>query len=495
VVGVFDFGAEDGVPYMALELVDGKDLRTFLSEIPGGRLEPEAALLVASDVAMALAYAHAPDRNAHGIGLVHRDVTTSNILLGRTGEVKLADFGIAKALDGVDSKTSGEVRGKVQYMSPEQMRGEEVDGRADLFSLGVVLFELLTGVRPFDGAHDVETVTRVLADERRPIADLAPELSVEIIDVVDRLLKTEPSARFPDAEALIRALEVVGVNPKVRLKLAKEIERGVGGSATREHLLAPLATRADTSARSSPPPSPPNGATEASLRAADPSRAITREPATIAEAREGANENTRVERAPAVSAAATPPKPTARFGRLGSAILTIALAITGLGVGLYLGRAVEEAPPAPASMAHPEVAEELTRTKPQTAVAPAAEVPTMPAAAATVTTMESAVAPVEASGGPSEATVAAAPASTAVPPPAPADEAIQARPRELGRVRIAVVPWGKVWIDHRPAGRAPRTISVPPGEHVIQAGFERPMRTRHVRVRAGRTSRVEFMLE
>src|SRR5690606_5909610 len=115
----------------------------------------------------------------------------------------------------------------------------------------------------FDGAHDVETVTRVLSDEPRLIEDLAPELPAEIFALVHRLLENHPRDRFPDAETVIRALEAIGVNPKARLWLAREIERGVGGSATREHLVAPVGA-----AHPSPPPPPPSdAATAASLRA------------------------------------------------------------------------------------------------------------------------------------------------------------------------------------------------------------------------------------
>ena len=147
VVGVVDFGTVEGVHYMALELVDGIDLRSLLTSSPGEKLAPETTALIGLDLAYALEHAHAT--------LVHRDVSPSNILLSRSGEAKLADFGIAKSMDGASATASRSAQGKVPYMSPEHIRGEPVDGRTDLFSLGVVLFEALAGARPFDGAHDV----------------------------------------------------------------------------------------------------------------------------------------------------------------------------------------------------------------------------------------------------------------------------------------------------------------------------------------------------
>jgi hypothetical protein len=484
VVGVLDFGAEDGVPYMALELVDGKDLRSFLGELPSGRLPPEVALLVVSDIAMALAYAHAPlDPSGDAGGLVHRDVTTSNILLGRAGEVKLADFGIAKVKNGVEATTSGEVRGKIPYMSPEQMRGQPVDGRADLFSLGVVLFELLTGVRPFDGSHDVETMTRIVANERRAIDALAPELPSEVVAIVDRLLEPPPERRFPDAAALLLALEAAGVDPKSRRWLAAEVERRVGGSGAREHLLArvgaPDAEAATAVPRvRAPAPRPPDPTTVVPPSIAAEERTVE------AVARPNADEAATISSA----RSAMPSAPRPRGGRLGFAALAVALAIAGLGTGLLLGRGA----PAPSETPAPERAAPL-------AAAPAAD-PATGAAREILTEAIPAPSPSVARAPerspdpaptPSIADAAAAPEAHAEASDAP-DEPHRS---ETGRVRVTVVPWGRVWIDHRPAGRAPRTLSTSPGDHVVQAGFEHPMRTRRVRVRSGRTLSVEFELE
>ena len=163
--------------------VDGVDLRSFIKSAPDETLSPDQVSLIALDLAYALEHAHAT--------LVHRDISPSNILLSRSGEAKLADFGIAKALDNAKVTASRSAKGKIPYMAPEQMRGELVDGRADLFSLGVVMFEALAGRRPFDGAHDVETMQKVLDGDRPGMREVAPEVPAPLADLVESLLELD----------------------------------------------------------------------------------------------------------------------------------------------------------------------------------------------------------------------------------------------------------------------------------------------------------------
>ncbi len=230
IVGVIDFGEVGGVHYMTLELVDGVDLRSLLKSSPGEKLTPETVALIALDLAYALEHAHG--------SLVHRDISPSNILLSRTGEAKLADFGIAKAIDNAGVTASRSAKGKIPYMSPEHMRGEAVDGRADLFSLGVVLFEAAAGVRPFDGAHDVETMQKILEGERLSLADAAPEVPTPLIEVIERLIATDRDARTPSAAQLLEELATVAPPPRVRRELAATIEGHRGGPAARMHVRA-----------------------------------------------------------------------------------------------------------------------------------------------------------------------------------------------------------------------------------------------------------------
>ena len=230
IVGVIDFGEVDGVHYMTLELVDGVDLRSFLKSSPSGKLSPDAVALIGLDLAYALEHAHQ--------SLVHRDISPSNILLSRSGETKLADFGIAKAIDNANVTASRSAKGKIPYMSPEHMRGETTDARADLFSLGVVLFEAAAGVRPFDGAHDVETMQKILDGDRLSLEDVAPDVPAPLREVIERLIEVNPDARTTSAAQLIEELAVVAPPPEVRRELASTVEGHCGGPSARMHVRA-----------------------------------------------------------------------------------------------------------------------------------------------------------------------------------------------------------------------------------------------------------------
>ncbi|MEM6955893.1 MAG: protein kinase, partial [Myxococcota bacterium] len=230
IVGTIDYGAVDSVQYMALELVEGTDLRALLSHQPERRLPVPLVLLLAYDIAHALEYAHEP--RGGGDGIVHRDVTPSNILLSVEGAVKLADFGVAKSLGTATAMTAtGVMKGKMPYMPPEQMKGGEVDGRVDLFSLGVLMYEALAGRRPFTGAHDVEVMTRIISGDRPTLKSLMPHLDDALAAVVEDLLAIEPEARTPSAAALIDRLAPFVPPPSFRRDLAQLVRAAYGSEA------------------------------------------------------------------------------------------------------------------------------------------------------------------------------------------------------------------------------------------------------------------------
>jgi tetratricopeptide (TPR) repeat protein/tRNA A-37 threonylcarbamoyl transferase component Bud32 len=209
VVQVFDLGYADGRYFIAMEYVAGCDLATLLERAPPGGLEPGLAVFVTGEVAKALDYAHRRrDGERRPLGLVHRDVSPQNILVSFEGEVKLTDFGIAKAASVVEpTSDAGVVKGKYAYMSPEQAQGRAVDGRSDLFSLGLVLYELLSGDNPFyDEASVYETLARVRAGRVPPLGDRRPELPAELVAIVERALAPEPADRFEDAGSFYQAL-------------------------------------------------------------------------------------------------------------------------------------------------------------------------------------------------------------------------------------------------------------------------------------------------
>ncbi len=195
-VQVHDLAVADGVYFLRLDYVDGADLHALLA---GGLPSPGLALLIAEEVVLALAYLHAAtDDGGRPLGLVHRDVSPTNVLLSRAGEVKLSDFGVTKAtlLEGI---TQANVRkGKYAYMSPEQVGGEPLTARSDQFGLGVTLVELLLGERPYDGETPLETMDRVRAAEPPALPGLDDELRALIL----RCLARAPRDRFEDDEAL-----------------------------------------------------------------------------------------------------------------------------------------------------------------------------------------------------------------------------------------------------------------------------------------------------
>ncbi len=219
IVGVLDFGREESGYFLALELIEGADLRKLLRTHPEHRLPIPVAVLIAGDVALALEYAHA----LGGEGIVHRDISPSNILLSQAGEVKLGDFGIAKAMQGAGATATNSLKGKIPYMAPEQMRMTDIDGRSDLFALGVVLYEMLTGRRPFDGSTDVQTMTRIMQGEREPIRRLRPDVPPPLVRIVDRLLHPDRDRRYRDAGDLLDALSPLLPSAATRRQLARMV--------------------------------------------------------------------------------------------------------------------------------------------------------------------------------------------------------------------------------------------------------------------------------
>jgi serine/threonine-protein kinase len=198
IVSVFDFGEGADGPYIVMELIDGQDLGAIIRE--NGALPPRQSARVTAEVAKAL---HA----AHVKGIVHRDVKPSNVLIGRDGRVKVADFGIARALTEAQLTLPGVTMGSVHYFSPEQARGEAATVASDIYSLGIVLYECLTAQRPFsgDGAAAV-ALARLTSTPPRPSA-LRPGTPTELDAIVTRAMALDPAARYASAASMASALE------------------------------------------------------------------------------------------------------------------------------------------------------------------------------------------------------------------------------------------------------------------------------------------------
>src|SRR5262245_11417950 len=228
---IYDVDEADGEIFIAMELVPGKTVRTLLR---GKELDLLGALEIAVQVGNGLS-------KAHEAGIVHRDIKAENIMVTPDGHAKILDFGLAKLLDPVPSgppgsadeishmetiaKTqAGMVMGTLRYMSPEQARGQAVDQRSDIFSLGVVLYEMVTGQVPFDGKTPLDTLHAIAFEETRPVTALRAYLPPSLQRVVSRSLRKRPEDRYPDAKEMVSDLKAVqrevesGVSTAVPLK-------------------------------------------------------------------------------------------------------------------------------------------------------------------------------------------------------------------------------------------------------------------------------------
>jgi eukaryotic-like serine/threonine-protein kinase len=208
---VYEFARAHGEYFIAMEHVDGKDMRTVLERCRTKKkpIPPEHAAYVAAEVGSALHAAHsAIDSRGRPLRIIHRDVSPSNIICSYAGEVKLCDFGIAKAtLSKVTTKT-GVIKGKVKYMSPEQALGRKLDHRSDVFSLGSCLYEMLTRIPPFTATNEMDLLIKVRDAKYRPISELTPGIPPELEAIADKCLTRSRANRYQtaaEAETDLRA--------------------------------------------------------------------------------------------------------------------------------------------------------------------------------------------------------------------------------------------------------------------------------------------------
>jgi len=212
IVQTYEFGSFDGDYFMAMEYVDGPDLEELLDRCRrrGILLPVEVVLHIVHELTRALEYSHNL-KSADGTprAIIHRDVSPPNVLIGVHGEVKLTDFGVAKASDREAETRPGVLRGKYAYMSPEQVRQVDVDHRSDIFSIGIVLYEALTGVNPFEGSTDFQTMEAVEKAEVEPAGFLRPDTPTELDRILLACLEPDPDLRYQSASDLRRDLAEV----------------------------------------------------------------------------------------------------------------------------------------------------------------------------------------------------------------------------------------------------------------------------------------------
>jgi len=221
ILTIYDTGTQDGAPFIVAELLEGEDLRDQLKE---GPLSVRKAIEYAQQIAAGLAAAHEK-------GVVHRDLKPENLFVTKDGRVKILDFGLAKLkpqqlAGGVDSQAPtqrpltdpGVIMGTVGYMSPEQVRGQEADHRSDIFAFGVILYEMLSGRRPFHGASAIEVITAILKEESPELGETNTKISPQLEKLVRRCLEKQPERRFQTANDLGFALESLSTSSGTRLE-------------------------------------------------------------------------------------------------------------------------------------------------------------------------------------------------------------------------------------------------------------------------------------
>src|SRR3954471_3661294 len=198
IVGVIDAGEDDGRPYIVFEYVEGETLKDRIRRC--GRLPVDEALAYAIEITRALGAAHSR-------GIVHRDIKPQNVLIDEEGMAKVTDFGIARTLDQEGLTADGRVLGTTDYVSPEQALGHAVNGQSDIYSLGVVLYEMLVGDVPFHGETQVSVAMKHVREDMPDLQSRRPEASATLASVLDRMTDKDLKRRYPDVPGLVADLE------------------------------------------------------------------------------------------------------------------------------------------------------------------------------------------------------------------------------------------------------------------------------------------------
>ncbi len=434
IVGVIDFGDIDGTLYMALQLVEGIDLEGLLRSSDRKRLPHDQVTLIGREVARALEHAHNPPPGTGGTepitAIIHRDISPSNVLISRMGEVLLTDFGVAKAVTNKWGKQSN-VKGKIPYMAPEQLMGEPVDARSDLFSLGVVLFEALAGKHPFERGNEPATIMASISGEHVPLRELAPDAPDALCEIIEKLLEPDPGRRPQSASELVELLDSLGSSSLARRDLGERVAN-VAPSMHKEGTSGVGLTRGK-----------PEEAAMPTVRASEPP--------------------------PQAGAVRRSPEKQVR----GKATVWIVLAVFGLLATTYAlwPKAVspEPADSEPVRLEHttptegsPAAAPRRPETTPSEGLEPATPVPER-----------------------TEATEGSEPTG----------EAPKAVPPRPARLTVIVFPFGDIWIDGKPQGVAPmKDRALKPGTYEISAGQGAPTKSKTVRLRPGQRERIVFDL-
>jgi serine/threonine-protein kinase len=210
IVSIFNLGQDGDSYFIAMEYIDGYDLSRLLvrAKTRGLSIPAHIAVRIVADACAGLDYAHNfVDREGNRVGLVHRDISPHNLLISRNGVVKLVDFGVAKAASSVHKTQTGMVKGKLAYLSPEQIHAKVLDGRSDIFAMGIVLYELLTGERPFGGESELLAISAILNEPHQPMSNFRTDLPAGLDEIIVRALAKKAQDRFQSAAEMERGLE------------------------------------------------------------------------------------------------------------------------------------------------------------------------------------------------------------------------------------------------------------------------------------------------
>jgi serine/threonine protein kinase len=447
IVQIFDFGESGGSYYLAMEYIDGPSLRTLLDDSlqRGAPLPPVPCARIIASACEGLAFAHGFRDPSTGqpMNIVHRDISPDNILLSRQGAVKVADFGIAKAAGQQHRTQTGMIKGKLAYMPPEQIRNLELDQRVDVYALGIVFYELVTGNRPFDATTDASLMQSILFELPMPAVLRQPDLPEPVQKILRRALAKDRDERYPDCNAFQADLE--------------EFILSTGKPVTTQHV-AQLIAQVSPPAHDAPlPPLPPGSPplTETALRPSQPPSPLPADHPTLAD--------TDLHPAPSpdpLPKGPPPAVPAPRKGKLGAAIAAGVVLLTSGGGYLLWGRTVP---------AQPEFTVPSLPSPPPPPIAPAA------------------------TGSTSEPSP---PAGTA-----PAQDPEEPRANQnakLGTLEIEVRPSAIVYLEGKRLGKAPPVglVDIDPGTYRLKFVNKKLRKTveRPVEVKAGQTTFVQVDL-
>ncbi len=225
IVQIYELGEINQQYFIAMEFIDGRDLLQLLRKSSKRReyIPLNVVIFVLKEIFTGLGFAHsATDENHRPLNIIHRDISPSNILISYNGLVKISDFGIARAQTRDMSQTrSGQFKGKLGYMSPEQVLGDEIDKRSDLFAGGIIAYELLTLMRLFQGNSDIEILNKITNNEKIDVKTANTAIPDDLVNVINKILEKNLSLRFQTAEEIVEALDEVAYTNNLRMTRAK----------------------------------------------------------------------------------------------------------------------------------------------------------------------------------------------------------------------------------------------------------------------------------